>query len=203
MPALGVHWSAKINRFTSSTTAEVIAVGGHSDLHSHTLQELSWSSATLDARYNDSITHQQRIQLRGRSELSLLLYPLAGSKSACSGSLPIRIAGNELADRLADAAHSLLPTIDPPRDPRAVEGLLKLNLRVAREEAYSKRQPLPLLGLTRQDVAVLFRICTGTARTCTWLHKVRLKDSPQCPNCAAVDSITHAFLQCPALTSTR
>lgn len=65
------------------------------------------------------------------------------------------IAGNEAADRLADAANSLPASLTYPRDPRVIEGTLRLYLQEGKTEAYLKRPLLPLSGISRLEATTL------------------------------------------------
>lgn len=71
-----------------------------------------------------------------------------------------------------------------------MEGLLKLNFRSARNEASSKRQHLPVRGISASARSHAPR-CYFFASVLTLPERAHgctnfdLKDSPQCPKCAA------------------
>ena len=129
------------------------------------------------------------------------------------------VQGNHLADTLANLAHNFREILDYPLERKEIELLVEkaakrqwdLRWQVDRRECELGSRKLLLkdwkwtrLKSRALDVAIT-RLRVGCCRLRSYMHSMRLADSPNCLKCPlnTEETVTHFLIECPSLNAQR
>lgn len=125
------------------------------------------------------------------------------------------IPGNETADKLANIGRILNTPRNIPLNKNHIDIIIKKKIQQAHDEAWKDslktkgkwyaqiQDEFPKIAwhkkfpyLDRRHITTIVRMRTGHCLTSEYLHKIKIKDSPNC-ECGQIEDLNHLFLECP------